>query len=170
MVRRLAGGAIAAALLAAGVVLYAVVDWDRTAREDPSGEVGTAPVEPGVGSSAGPIVVDSAATEPTEPTEYRITFEVSPENARIFVDGQPLPDGTREVSVPAGGEPHMIDFNAEGYASQERELTADRDQTIRVVLAETKRKVRPAGKRRTGTVAKGSKEQGKKKVLKGSPY
>jgi hypothetical protein len=168
VVRWTAGGAIAAALLAAGVVLYAVVDFDRADHSSPLPTARTDQDEPAAEPTGPPSVPEA---QPADPTVVRFAFEVSPDHARIYVDGRPLPVGAREVTLPADGQSHKIDVNAKGYVPQELDLSADRDQAVPVVLAEIERKGKVPGKKKAAAAAKGKKPRpGKKKKLKESPY
>jgi hypothetical protein len=174
VVRWVAGGAIAAALLAVAVVLYAVADWGG---DEQDRALEAAAVDPGSAPGAGdpelapdeqPAGSKAAADEARE---VLLTFEIRPAQARISLDGEALPKGVHEVKLPADGQSHAVKIEAAGFKPQEFELTADRDRTIPVSLARLgKKKGKWQGKRK-GTAAKEQPDKPvEKKKLKESPY
>jgi eukaryotic-like serine/threonine-protein kinase len=75
----------------------------------------------------------SASAAPAKDGSVVITFEVSPPNARVMLDGKAL-EPPFEVKRPADGTPHRLDVTARGYAPQTRMITFDRDRAEGVAL------------------------------------
>jgi hypothetical protein len=66
-----------------------------------------------------------------------ITVEVSPAQATLYVDDEPLPPGAKDKPIPLGPGKHRISARAEGYESVEETVTvtsADRDKVVRFAL------------------------------------
>jgi hypothetical protein len=66
-----------------------------------------------------------------------ITVEVTPANAVIYVDDDPLPPGAKDKPVALGPGKHRLSAHAEGYETGEETVTvtsADRDKVVRFAL------------------------------------
>jgi hypothetical protein len=61
-----------------------------------------------------------------------INIAVSPQDARLMLDGEPLP--SNPVRLPRGPRPHMLAAAAEGFTPAVEEFTADKHKTIRLRL------------------------------------
>ena len=75
----------------------------------------------------------ATAAAPAKDGAVVITFEVSPPNARVLLDGKAL-EPPFEAKRSADGTPHRLDVSARGYASQTRMVTFDRDRAESVAL------------------------------------
>jgi len=66
-----------------------------------------------------------------------ISVAVSPQGARIMLDGEPLP--SNPVRLARGLKPHMLAAAADGFAPAVEEFTADKHKTVRLRLARAQR-------------------------------
>jgi hypothetical protein len=62
-----------------------------------------------------------------------INVAVSPRDARLMLDGEPLP--SNPVRLPRGPKPHMLAAAATGFTPAVEEFTADKHKTVRLHLA-----------------------------------
>lgn len=60
-----------------------------------------------------------------------VTVEVKPRNARLLLDGTPLPSNPVRL---ARGSTHRIGAMADGYAASAVEVTADEEKTVTIAL------------------------------------
>jgi hypothetical protein len=65
-----------------------------------------------------------------------IDVDVSPAQARLLLDGLPLP--SRPLRLPRGTTPHRLTATADGYEPGAVDLVPDAAKTIRVRLARAK--------------------------------
>jgi hypothetical protein len=91
----------------------------------------------------GPRVI---APRPAAPVIYRplakddavlVEIQVSPAEARLMLDGEPLP--SNPVRLPRGAKPHKLAAMADGYAPLVQELVADKAKTVHLTLPRAKR-------------------------------
>jgi hypothetical protein len=66
-----------------------------------------------------------------------INVAVSPQDARLMLDGEPLP--SNPVRLPRGAKPHTLAAAADGFTPAVEEFTADKNKTVRLQLARTQR-------------------------------
>jgi hypothetical protein len=77
-----------------------------------------------------------AATEipPAAPTTHQIRVVVTPVEAIISLDGKPQRSNPFDATVLDDGKPHRIVASAQGYRSVERQVVADRDLLLQIIL------------------------------------
>jgi serine/threonine protein kinase len=122
--------------VAAGVALALL--WPQDGAPPP--KAAAAPV------TAPPVPIDTAPEPPGDtPEEVVLEFSVTPPEATVTVDGQPVENG--ELARPAGDTPLTVKVEAEGYEPRELQIKPDRSRIIDVELDE--KTVAPAPGART---------------------
>lgn len=64
----------------------------------------------------------------------RVTLKVSPPDAAVLVDGEPLPAGGAERALDLGPGAHRVEARAEGFTGAERSVTVTSGQTQDLAL------------------------------------
>ena len=105
------------------------------------------PSEVGGGSSAQIVVKrlplsaaappQLSAEEPALPLRPTVELELSawPPEARLMLDGTPLPTNPYRARVPADDGLHVLRAVAGGLQAKERVITLDRDRSLRLTLS-----------------------------------
>jgi serine/threonine-protein kinase len=91
-----------------------------------------AAVAPPASSPPAPATAPPSASAVAETATVRITIEVEPAEATLELDGAPL-EG-RTVTLPRGGETHTLVARAPGFAPETRELRAEANAAVPIVL------------------------------------
>ncbi|HWN67022.1 MAG TPA: protein kinase [Haliangium sp.] len=162
---RIAIPALALAVLA-GVAFALLSRNDGTKPAKPATKPAiAAPVTP-----AAPVVPALVAPVRVTPDEVTLEFSVTPVDAVITVDGQPVEGG--KLTLPAGTTPVAVRIEAEGYEPYEAQVVPQRSKGIVVPLVkmatEPERGSRP-GRRgdRTGDGKRPPKNDG---IITDDPY
>jgi hypothetical protein len=95
-----------------------------------------------------PAAAQPTAAEPTE-TSVRLSFDLTPSEALIVLDGSRVVAGVDEITLPADGERHTVTCKAKGYLSKTVEVAADRDRELIFELVSTPRKIRKKKTKKT---------------------
>jgi eukaryotic-like serine/threonine-protein kinase len=77
------------------------------------------------------------ATQPTatpSPTQVELTVNVTPAEAKLFLDGKELPSNPYVGKFPRDDGTHIIKAEANGFATRSRDVTFDKDRTIEMAL------------------------------------
>jgi hypothetical protein len=74
---------------------------------------------------------DPGAVVPPGPAMIEVELSVTPARAEVRLDGEVV---TWPVELPSDGAEHRLEISARGYQSEERTFTADRDQSLEVLL------------------------------------
>jgi hypothetical protein len=82
---------------------------------------------PAVRPAASPIYRELAKDD-----AVLIQIAVTPREARLMLDGEPL--ASNPVRVARGSKPHMLAATADGYAPTVEEFTADKSKTVHLRL------------------------------------
>ena len=80
----------------------------------------------GTGSGTAPVGPDGAQIE--------VTVKASPPEARIFIDGNPMPANPGTVNRPRDGAVHLLRIEAAGYEPREESLGFDRSVFVDLEL------------------------------------
>jgi serine/threonine-protein kinase len=117
----------AIALVAAAVVGGAIMLRGRT------GSGGAAVAPPA--SVAAPVTpAGAAASNSAAPKRVEVKLDITPRDARIFLDGHPLSSNPYAGSLPADGSRHELRVEAEGYSPEVRSVALDADLNVIVQL------------------------------------
>ncbi|MFT3767515.1 MAG: serine/threonine-protein kinase [Minicystis sp.] len=97
-------------------------------------------------TSAAPVANTVAAATGTVPmgAYVHVHLAANPAEARILVDGAPLPSNPFDGKFVKDGAVHRLQFEAAGFLPQNRVLVFDKDQSLEVPL-QPKPKVDPPG-------------------------
>ena len=63
-----------------------------------------------------------------------IQFRITPSDAKLYLDDQPLPPNLTSKVMDADGSVHRLRVEAEGYKTQTLEFAASRDETLTLTL------------------------------------
>ncbi|MFO0549827.1 MAG: hypothetical protein U0271_15650 [Polyangiaceae bacterium] len=88
-------------------------------------------------TSAAPVTTvatSASASSSAEAATVMIKFDVSPDYARVTVDGKRLPKKPLELTLPRDGSKHKALFTAPGFNPKELTFTADSDVKLVVAL------------------------------------
>lgn len=90
---------------------------------------------PAVGGE--PVAQGQAAASASAPSvrQATIEFQIDPPDARLFLDGEPLPAGTQSRTLPADGAKHTLRAEARGYRTDDVEFEARGNTTVKLSLA-----------------------------------
>jgi hypothetical protein len=90
-----------------------------------------------LGKRAEPTAVAApvAPTQPAAPARAMIQFRITPADAKLFLDDQPLPPNLTSKVMNADGSVHRLRVEAEGYKTQTLEFSASRDETLELTLS-----------------------------------
>lgn len=154
-------GAAAAAAVAAGLVALAMFADEGANVTSPSGPAHVSP------SDAVPQAAQETPMEPsaqvatpdraTAKNSVRLSFDLSPANALIVLDGSRVVAGVDEILLPADGKRHTITCKAVGFQAQTVGILADRDRGLVFDLKPLAKKLR-------------RKRDGKQPLLVPNPY
>jgi serine/threonine protein kinase len=126
--------ASAAAAIAVGIVALAMFGGDGTAL-NPTGET-TAAASPDAAVVAEREAIPKPAPGVDQPNAQpagetmRLSFDLTPSEAMIVLDGSRVVAGVNEILLPADGARHEITCKARGYRAQTIGIVADRDREI----------------------------------------
>jgi serine/threonine-protein kinase len=84
-------------------------------------------------ASAAAVIAATTTAAPSVVRTYRLTVEVSPPDARVFVDGQLVPGIPAVAEVTANTE-HRLRVEREGREASERQLRVSDDTVVSMVL------------------------------------
>ena len=70
---------------------------------------------------------------PAAPTALHVSLKVSPKEARLVLDGNPISNPYSGVLAP-DGKPHVLKVTAEGYLPKEEIIVLERDLSIDIAL------------------------------------
>jgi serine/threonine-protein kinase len=122
--------AVVGALLAvvAFLIIAIVVVVARSRTVAPTPMVEAAPVSPETETTTPPAPVDTA------PQRVRVRVQVSPQSAKLTLDGAPLTDNPWVGEVPATSGNHLLTAQADGYESVSRTLKFDENQNLEIQM------------------------------------
>jgi serine/threonine-protein kinase len=102
-----------------------------------------------------PAATDPAASAYVEPEEVTIEIRVTPEEAKLFVDGVRTPSNPHRTRVVPAKFQHSIRAEAEGYETRTMSVVFDRERSIELALVKDRDARAPVVVRKpTGTGAK----------------
>jgi serine/threonine-protein kinase len=82
-----------------------------------------------------PLAVDAATSAWVEPTEITVEISVTPNTAKLYIDGVKT-DGSRyRTKVVPGKFVHEVRAEADGYETKTEKFAFDRERTIEIALA-----------------------------------
>ena len=113
--------ALAGIAVLAGIV--AVASRERAAAREASASAASA--APAAPAAAPPVV---------EEPQIDFTIKASPPEARIFVDGKPLPSNPANGTRPRDTAIHVLRIEAPGYEPREESITFDRSVLVAIEL------------------------------------
>jgi len=147
--------ASAAAAIAAGLVALAMFSKDGAAVPRPVASAGIAAPD-----EAAPTTWEGVSEKEADPTvrAVRLSFDLTPSDALIVLDGSRVVAGVGEILLPADGRRHLITCKAAGHRPETIEVLADKDREIVFDLTPVTHKPRPR------------KRAGKAPVLVPNPY
>jgi serine/threonine-protein kinase len=134
------------AITLVGVISMLVVGRSTEAKRTQS-----PPVADDIPSAAtkqvGRIAPEEAPAAPSAPSpaenRVRIAISATPAQARIYVDGKPLPTNPYSDALAADGKHHSVAAAAPGYATTQTDVVFDRDQQIALALTRAIAPARP---------------------------
>jgi serine/threonine-protein kinase len=141
-----AGAVLCIAALAAAAVLWATSNGgtDEPVQPEPepsSTPAATAAAAPDTGAVTPETDEDRPIALPT--AKIVVSLDISPQSARIALDGERLPAGTDRLELPADGASHEVEISAAGYLPARETVVADSDQQLRLRLKPKPAKSKP---------------------------
>ncbi len=88
----------------------------------------------------------TAAVEPTKPKPAILTFNVTPADATITVDGKPLTARPGKIALLPGGKPVKVSVSAPGYVAFEDQVSVKGDDTLDIQLKKQATATKPPTK------------------------
>jgi serine/threonine-protein kinase len=139
--------AVGVAALAVGAVLLAIGGEEAA----PSDEPGPPPQTERVlqRGSAPAAVPEPPARDSSEPArenaeKVRIALEISPRDAQLVLDGEPLPVGTDRLELPDDGTSHTVEAAAAGFSKAKKTFVAKPGLRLQLKLRPRGNKSKPA--------------------------
>jgi serine/threonine protein kinase len=84
--------------------------------------------------AAAAVEAPDIAPAPPTPAEIQLHISVSPDSARIYLDGEKLSGNPQVLFVPVDGELHTLRAMAQGYEPQTRSLAYNQNTRIELAL------------------------------------
>jgi hypothetical protein len=86
-------------------------------------------------ATAEPKAATPQAPQPAAgPTRVSVTFQVTPAEAKLYLDGEPLPSNPTTKLILADGTAHALRAEAAGFADSTREFSPTKDMMLELAL------------------------------------
>ena len=125
--------------------LAAVYLASSSGHEAPQNAATAAPSSAPTSAPAAPTIATALPTPTPTGAYIHVHLQANPDQARILVDGAPLPTNPFDGKFVKDGAVHRVQFEAGGFHSQSQVVIFDKDVSIDVPLQPRAKVVEPAG-------------------------